>query len=110
MRINLNIMNFYLDLFKVNALKLESVFTILFTERGGLVTGGIFNEMWFEGCNKMTKVSSCQRDMSKLSISQCKSKGLMQMNSCYKTGTTLPQRDNKKLRGCTFSFSDPRFR
>ena len=32
------------------------------------------------------------------------------MNSCYKTGPTLPQHDNKKLRECTFSFSDPGFR
>ena len=76
MYINFNKINFYLDLFKVNALEPESVFIILITERGGLVTGGTSNEVCFEGCNEMKKVSSCQRGMSKLSVSQFKNKGL----------------------------------
>ena len=115
MYVNFNITNFYLyfcnyNVFKVNALKLESVFVISCIERGGLVTGGTSNEVCFEGCNKMKKLSSWQKGMSKLSVSQYKSKGLTRVNSYYKTGPTLPQRANKKLRECIFSFSDPGFR
>ena len=66
--------------------------------------------MYLEGCNKMKKVSSCQIDMSKLSLSPYKSKGVTRVNFYSKTGLTIPQRDNKKLRECVFSFSDPSFR
>lgn len=110
MYINFNIINFHFYFFKVNALEPESVYIILFTERDGLVTGDMSNEICSEGCNEMKKMPSCQRGMSKLSESQYKSKGLMQVNSCYKTGPTLPQHDSKKLKECIFSFSDPGFR
>jgi RNA-directed DNA polymerase len=105
---------FFFFSFKVNALKPESVvylfFIILCTERDGLVTGSTLNEVCFEGCSKMKKMSSCQRGMSTLSVSLYKSKGLTQVNSYFKTGSTLLQRDNRKLRKCIFSFSDPGFR
>lgn len=83
---------------------------LLYTERVGLVTGGAFNEVYLEDCNKMKKVSSCQTDISKLSLSPYKSKGVTQVNFYFKTGSTLPQRDNIKLRECIFSFSDSKFR
>lgn len=66
--------------------------------------------MYLEGCNKMKKVSSHHTDMSKLSLSPYKSKGVTQVNFYYKTGPTLPQRDDKKLRECVFSFSEFGFR
>lgn len=110
MYINFNIINFYLYFFKVNALESESVSIISYTERVGLVTGNMSNEICFEGCNEMKKVSSCQRGMSKLSESQCNNIGLTRVNSYYKTGPTLLQHGNKKLRECIFSFSDPGFR
>jgi hypothetical protein len=115
MYINFNTLNFYkylffnVSFFKVNALEPEFAFFIFFAKRGGLVTEGTFYEMCFEGCNEMKKVSSCHKDMSKLSVSQSKL-GLTRVNSCFNTGSTLPQRDNNKLRECIISFSDPGFR
>ena len=97
-------------IFKFNTFKSGSVFIILFAERGGLVTEGAFNEMFFEGCNEMKKESSCQRDLSKLSVSLYEYKSVTQVNFYYKTGPTLPQHDSKKLRECVYSFSDPGFR
>ena len=116
MYINFNLTNIYLDLFfsfivfKINALEPESVFVVLYAERDGLATGGASNEVYFEGCSEMKKMSSCQKDMSKLCASPYDSKGVTQVNSCFKTGPTLPQRDNNMLRKCIFSFSDPEFR
>jgi group II intron reverse transcriptase/maturase len=100
---------FNVTIFKVNALEPEFAFFIFCAKRGGLVTEDTFNEMCFEGCNEMKKVSSCHKDMSKLSVSQSKL-GLTRVNSCFNTGSTLPQRDNNKLRECIISFSDPGFR
>lgn len=97
-------------LFKLMHSNQNLYFVLLYTERVGLVTGGTFNEVYFEGCNKIKKVSSCQADMSKLSLSPCKSKGVTRVNFYSKTGPTLPQHDNKKLRECVFSFSDSRFK
>lgn len=102
MYINFNIINFYF--FKINALESESIFKIVFIKRGGLVTESISNEIYSEGCNEMKKVSSCHKDINKLSESQYKSKGLTRVNFCYNTGSTLPPRDSNKLRGCIFSF------
>lgn len=96
--------------FKVNALEPEFASRSFNAKRDGLVTGGTFNEVWFEGCNKMKKVSSCHRGMSKLSESQNRVLGLTQVNSYLYTGSTLLQRDNDMLRECIFSFSDPGFR
>ena len=58
-------------------------FVLLYTERVGLVTGGTFNEVYLEGCNKMKKVLSCQTDMSKLSLSHYKSKGVTRVNFLF---------------------------
>ena len=85
-------------------------FIMLYTERVGLVTRGTFNDVYFEGCNEMKKVSSCQKDTSKLSLSLYRSKGVTRVNFYSKTGPTLPQRVNIKLRECIFSFSDSGFR
>ena len=54
----------------------------------------------------MMKMSSCQKDMSTLPKSPCKNKGLTQMNSYYKMGSTLPHYNERKLRECIFSFSN----
>lgn len=101
---------FSFTIFKINVLKPECIFTVLYIKRDGLATGSTSNEVCFEGCSKMKKISSCQKDMSKLSVSSYNSKSVTQVNSCYKMGPTLPQRDNKKLRECIFSFSDSEFR
>lgn len=58
-----------ISFFKVNAFEPEFTSRFFDVKRDGLVTGSIFNEMWFEGCNEMKKVSSCHKDMSKLSES-----------------------------------------
>ena len=100
----------YFSLFKFNALESEVAFVFFNAKRGGLVTEGTFNEMCFEGCNEMKKVSSCHKGRSKLSESQNKVLGLTRVNSCFYTGTTLPQRGNIKLRKCIISFSDSEFR
>ena len=116
MYINIDILRFYsyftydISFFKVNALEPEFASRSFNAKRDGLVTGGTFNEVWFEGCNKMKKVSSCHKGMSKLSESQNRVLGLTQVNSYLYTGSTLPQRDNDMLRECIFSFSDPGFR
>jgi RNA-directed DNA polymerase len=112
MYVNFNNRNlfFNVNIFKVNALEPKTVFVILHTERDGLATGGISNEVCFEGCSKMKKISSCRKDMSKLSVSQNKRKCLTQVNSYYQAGSTLPQHDNCKLRECIISFSDLGFR
>jgi hypothetical protein len=41
---------------------------MLHTERVGLVTEGTSNVVYLEDCNKMKKMSSCQTDISKLSL------------------------------------------
>ena len=101
---------FNFTIFKINALKPESVHVNSYTERGGLVTGSTSNEVYFEDCSEMKKVLSCQKNMSKLSVSLYNSNGVTQVNFYYKTGSTLPQHDSKKLRECIFSFSDSGFR
>jgi len=116
MYINIDIFQFYsyfiydISFFKVNALEPEFASRSFNAKRDGLVTGGTFNEVCFEGCNEMKKVSSCHKDMSKLSESHNRVLGLTQVNSYFYTGPTLPQRDNDMLRECIFSFSDPEFR
>lgn len=116
MYINIDILWFYtyftynISFFKVNALEPEFASRSFNAKRDGLVTGLTFNEVWFEGCNEMKKVSSCHKGMSKLSESQNKVLGLTQVNSYFYTGSTLPQCDNDMLRECIFSFSDPGFR
>jgi hypothetical protein len=116
MYINTDILWFYsyfiynISFFKVNALEPEFASRLFNAKRDGLVTEGTFNEVWFEGCNKMKKVSSCHKGMSKLSASQNKLLGLTQVNSYFYTGSTLPCHDNDMLRKCIFSFSDPEFR
>lgn len=65
-----------LFLFKVMHSNQNLYFVLLYTERVGLVTGDTFNEMYFEGCNKMKKVLSHHTDISKLSLSSYKSKGV----------------------------------
>ena len=65
--------------FEFNALEPEFAFIYIYffqCKRDGLVTEGTFNEMWFEGCNEMKKMSSCHKDTSKLSESQNKVLGL----------------------------------
>ena len=67
---------FNFSFFKFNALEPEFAFIFFNVKRDGLVTEGTFNEMWFEGCNEMKKMSSCHKDTSKLSESQNKVLGL----------------------------------
>ena len=80
MYIKFVILRFYIyfnfSFFKFNALEPEFAFIVFNAKRDGLVTEGTFNEMWFEGCNEMKKVSSCHKGMSKLSESQNKVLGL----------------------------------
>lgn len=80
-------MDFNICLFfsNVNALKPEFALIFFSAKRDGLVTEITFNEMWSEDCNEMKKVSSCQKDMSKLSESQNKVLGLTRVNSFFFT-------------------------
>lgn len=54
----------------------------------------------------MKKMSSCHRDMSKLSESYNKVLGLTQVNFYFNAGSTLPRRDNIMLRKCIISSSN----
>ena len=101
---------FNFSFFKFNTLEPEFALLFFKAKRDGLVTGGTFNEVWFEGCGEMKNVSSCHKGISKLSESQNKVLGLTQVNSYFYTGSTLPQRGNIKLRKCIISSSDPGFR
>ena len=111
MYIKFIILRFYIyfifSFFKFNALKPEFAFIFFNAKRDELVTKGTFNEMWFEGCNEMKKVSSCHKGMSKLFESQKKVLGLTRVNFCFYTGSTLSQLGSVKLGKCIISFSDP---
>jgi hypothetical protein len=80
------------------------------TIRCGLATEIMSNEICFEGCSKMKKVSSRLRDTNKLSVGRFKIEGLTKMNCYFKTGSTLPQLLDFKLRIGISGFFDPEFR
>jgi hypothetical protein len=59
---------FLVLLFKLIHLNQNLYFVLLHTERVELVIESISNVVYFEGCNKIKKVSSCHTGMSKLSL------------------------------------------
>jgi hypothetical protein len=83
--------------FNVSALKPEFAPIFFSAKRDGLVTEDTFNEMWFEGCNEMKKVSSCLKGTSKLFDSENKVLGLTRVISHFYIGSTLSQRGNGRL-------------
>ena len=116
MYISIDILRFYtyitcnISCVKVNILKPEFAFVFFNAKRDGLVTKSTSNELLFESCNRMKKIPSCHKGMSKLSKSYNKFLGLTQVNFHFYTGSTLPQRDNDMLRECIVSFFDSGFR